>query len=951
MLVPPTAVLSGPGIAYPVFIDPSVTVTRQAWTYVAQNFPGQAYMNSSYNDGHARVGYDDWNGSLSNLQTRSYFQIGSFSGLAHDDIVSAYLQLTQTAASCASCSFTMYTQLSSPISTSTTWNAQPSWDGYTASAPVSGNATYELNVFSGVQMFTDVMAGSQLTFVVYENGTNEDDYRYLANNPTVAVTYWSYPAVPSALSTTPKLNEGLGQAVSSCDTTAPGGWVNRTAGASIQLSGATSTPDVGYPLWIQFSVGQNGATPAAGPATSSAHNAVAGSNTLTAPLTVTDGARYEYYAHATNGHTSSANSAPCYFRVDETPPSAPAALATIGNNQFQVSATDPGTNPSGVAGFNYNLDGASLSSAGEQTVAASSGAATITLPATTRWGTHSLWLQSIDNAGNVSTAQPYTWYDPAPANPSPGTIGDINGDGHPDLVAVDAAGEIRMYSNPLTTSPGSTTSSAALDQKYGGVTLVGAHSPGWPYSSFAGALVTHAGSFTSTQHVDDLIVWQNGNLYIGQNTDNGLQAGWTFTSSLARPGCASCGANYNSQDWSSVTAMVALAPAAAGGRPSLLTLENFNGVYGLWLYPPQAASPGFAAPTLISSSTTGWSWSGMTLISPDQISGGGHTLWVRDTRSGNLYQFTDIEAGIPSPASTAVQIGSGFTADQYPILASDGDIQATGHPDLWAITSAGATPAQALEVFPGTALASGQAFGTPEQLTPAHWGAGIVSLSNNAAAYNSPGLLDDGATDSLSFDGDGTDYSAQSLASATLATGYCSQQPADWAAAQACSPAGGVAPASLIETPGGGATGTFAFPAADPGVFDNYRADGQVLPSPTAGNYTAQTIRFLGAAAGTGGAESTGTVTITYTDGSAQQITIGFDDWNATTFTSDNTAVAICGYRDYVTSGPHAESIPADIFSTPAYALTVPGGQQIASITLPSAASSGQLHIFSIAVN
>jgi hypothetical protein len=77
----------------------------------------------------------------------------------------------------------------------------------------------------------------------------------------------------------------------------------------------------------------------------------------------------------------------------------------------------------------------------------------------------------------------------------------------------------------------------------------------------------------------------------------------------------------------------------------------------------------------------------------------------------------------------------------------------------------------------------------------------------------------------------------------------------------------------------------------------------------------------------------------------------GFDDWNATTFTSDNTAVAISRYRDYVSSGPHAESVPADIFSTPAYALTVPGGQQIASITLPSAASSGQLHIFSIAVN
>jgi hypothetical protein len=168
--------------------------------------------------------------------------------------------------------------------------------------------------------------------------------------------------------------------------------------------------------------------------------------------------------------------------VDETSPSASDPVAE-GNNAIQVSATDPGPNPSGVAGFNYNLDGASLTGTGEQAVAASNGAATITLPATTRWGTHSLWLQSIDNAGNVSTAQPYTWYQPAPGNPSPGVVGDINGDGFPDLVAVDAAGAIRMYSDPLATSPASTTSSAPLDQKYGGVTLLSAHSPSWPYAS------------------------------------------------------------------------------------------------------------------------------------------------------------------------------------------------------------------------------------------------------------------------------------------------------------------------------------------------------------------------------------------------------------------------------------------------------------------------------------
>jgi hypothetical protein len=951
VLAPPASLISGPGTVYPLYVDPSITTTRSVWTYVAQRYPDQPYMNNSHNDGHARVGYDNWLPN-SNGQTYSYFMLGSFSGMANDDIVSASLALTQTSASCPNCTFTVNTQLSGVIGNTTTWNNQPGWYGYNASVPVSGNAIYEIDETPVVQWFADQIHGDQLTLVVYENGTDQNDYRYFANNPTIAVTYWSYPAVPSALSTTPMLNEGLGKPLSGCDTTAPGGWVNKTAGANIQLSATTSTPDVGYPLWEQFMVGQNGAAPGPGPATTSSYNAVPGSNRLTAPLTVTDGASYEYHAYATNGHASSAGSAPCYFRVDETPPSGPSvswprpAIGVLPHGEMDFTATDPGPAPSGIAGFNYNLDGASLSSPGEQTVAASNGRASINLPGSLRWGTHSMWVQAIDNAGNVSTAVRFTWY--VAASSGSGMVGDINGDGQPDLVAVDAAGAIRLYSNPLTTAPQSTTGSAALDQKYGGVTLVGPHSPNWPFASFAGAIVTHAGTFTSNQLVDDLIIWQNGNLYLGQNTDNGLPAGWTFTSALPKPACAACGANYNSQDWSSVTAMVALSPAAAGRRPSLLTLENFNGVYGLWLYPPLPASLGFGPPALISTNTTGWDWSAMTLISPNQITGGGHTLWARDTGSGNLYQFTDIEAGIPNPATSAVQIGSGFTADRYPILASEGDIENTGHPDLWALTSATGTPAQALEVFPGTALAGNQAFGPPEQLSTAGWGANIVSLDNNSTAYNSPGLISDGAAAPTSFDGDGTDYSAQSLAASPLAAGYCSQQPADWSSAQPCSATSGIAPARLIETP---AAGSFRFPPADPGVLDNYAADGQVVPAPTAVNYPAQTISFLGAATNVPAAETTGAVTITYTDGSTQKITIGVGEWLPKPGIDDNTVVAACPYRDVVTGGAHAENLTANLYATPAYPLAVPAGQQIASITLGQTAASGTIHIFSIAVS
>jgi hypothetical protein len=338
----------------------------------------------------------------------------------------------------------------------------------------------------------------------------------------------------------------------------------------------------------------------------------------------------------------------------------------------------------------------------------------------------------------------------------------------------------------------------------------------------------------------------------------------------------------------------------------------------------------------------------MTLISPNQVTGGAHTLWVRDTGTGNLYQFSDIEAGIPDPAAAAVRIGTGFTSDQYPVLASDGDIQDSGHPDLWALTSATATPAQALEVYPGTTLAGGQAFGQPIPLTTAGWGANIVSLDNNSTAYNSAGLIEDGLASPASFDGNGHGYSAEALAATTLSPGYCSQQPPAWATAQACSASSGISWGSLIESP---SAGTFQFPAAGPGVRGNFAADGQVVAAPIAVNYPAQTIRFLGAATNATGGESTGTVTITYTDGSVQRITIGLGNWDAAATTSDNVKVASCPYRDHVGSGPHTESVPVSMFSTAAYALTVPSGQQIASITLPRTVSSGQMHIFSVAVN
>lgn len=55
-LVPDAAMLADEATQFPVYIDPSVSVTRQAWAYVDKRFPSTAYYNRS--DADTGVGYE-----------------------------------------------------------------------------------------------------------------------------------------------------------------------------------------------------------------------------------------------------------------------------------------------------------------------------------------------------------------------------------------------------------------------------------------------------------------------------------------------------------------------------------------------------------------------------------------------------------------------------------------------------------------------------------------------------------------------------------------------------------------------------------------------------------------------------------------------------------------------------------------------------------------------------
>ncbi len=88
---------------------------------------------------------------------------------------------------------------------------------------------------------------------------------------------------------------------------------------------------------------------------------------------------------------------------------------------------------------------------------------------------------------------------------------------------------------------------------------------------------------------------------------------------------------------------------------------------------------------------------------------------------------------------------------------------------------------------------------------------------------------------------------------------------------------------------------SFSWPNVAFGQYDNYVANGQVIPVTPVSN--ANTLAFLGAA--TYGPIS-GTATITYTDGSTQSFTLGFTDWATSTLSFGNTIAAVLPYYNTV---------------------------------------------------
>jgi predicted alpha-1,2-mannosidase len=311
-----------------------------------------------------------------------------------------------------------------------------------------------------------------------------------------------------------------------------------------------------------------------------------------------------------------------------------------------------------------------------------------------------------------------------------------------------------------------------------------------------------------------------------------------------------------------------------------------------WGTAPQDAPPSYSAGLR---PVVGYTSSQQATVAP----GGTTTVQVEAQDATGTPQAVQAQVSVPS--------GSGLT-----ITPSGGSFQvpADGSGSMTVTVTASSSAAQTFYTVPITLTDGGTTLPTVN-LTVL-----VAPPGSLLTAFNNAGISNNSDVSAANFDQDGNSYSAQALAAAGLTAG----QPVT---------AGGT---------------TFTWPLPAPGYPDNAIADGQqVTVNAPAGT---QTLGFLGSA--TDG-PSQGVATLHYSDGSTAQYWLGLSDWtlNAGTSTPSygNQVVASLTYRNCAACSSGQQTVGTDVFYT---ALPVNPSKTLTSVTLPSGATQGQLHIFAI---
>jgi hypothetical protein len=373
--------------------------------------------------------------------------------------------------------------------------------------------------------------------------------------------------------------------------------------------------------------------------------------------------------------------------------------------------------------------------------------------------------------------------------PSPG---DVTGDGVPDMLLPDSAGNLRVYQVGSDPSTGGTIVAAKSEAPTGTTN-------GWADPNLT---ITAHGSMHGL-YVDDLLVHLSGSatLYIYRNDGAGR---FTAAASgpLTLPSCSTCGNGYPTNgSWATLVSLAAIGDSDKGtvgayqGTGIGSDPEDFLAVMTdgttrhLWLF-RQSTANAVTTPVAVSnpSTDTSTSWS-TPLFSPGDATGDGlPDVWTRDS-SGNLIEYASAKntdgtvdwSGLGGGHGTKT-IDTGLTSALYPVLSASGDMTGDNQPDLWGTATANGG---SLLVWPGksqstgsspffnayVSLSSNGSYGTPTPLSPpvliwpfgnAHYTdgstdlvltSGVATGDKNTAGPTNTGTFASGVTATNGHDG------------------------------------------------------------------------------------------------------------------------------------------------------------------------------------------------------
>ncbi|MFX4294919.1 FG-GAP-like repeat-containing protein [Streptomyces bohaiensis] len=441
---------AGADVSYPVFLDPTLNGGVHSWTIAYKPSPNTSFFNgTNYNNGtsEARVGYESQTRGLA----RSFWRMNFNKNLSGATISSATFRVRNTHSwSCETRQFQLW--LTGAISSTTTWNKQPEWrthqqnrsfaHGYSSSCP---NEYVAYNIRNGAQQAADA---GWATLTLGMRATTETSTwtwrKFQANSAQITVTYNRKPNEPTRGTSTPG---------GACSTTA--GQV-KVSKVDVVLAANATDPDGNLRhLYFRMWPSGNSANKIVDRRVT-VNSAGRGSVTVLASQLV-DGTTYSWDVRAedTEGAVSTyfpPGTAACRITVDASAPPAP----ELSSPQVEDTPWDSGQWADIRYGtpVQFTLDvkgnkdtvrvGYAFNGVGytNVTLPKPGDSLTVTLNPPNA-GPVAFHAYAYDAVGNRSERAELLFYLP-PRDEADGP-GDINGDGHPDLLVINAAGELRSY--------------------------------------------------------------------------------------------------------------------------------------------------------------------------------------------------------------------------------------------------------------------------------------------------------------------------------------------------------------------------------------------------------------------------------------------------------------------------------------------------------------------------